>query len=103
MSLEVSSAAWTLPVPLQQKLDMLPACPCREQDWVKKGEFGLDEDLYKLNTSGLIQYLGDLCRRDRHQWADYMMLVSSLLWPALHYKAGGFVVLQVSTWNACGI
>ena len=68
----------------------MPAA-CRERVYVMKGKVALDERFYAPDDSGLLAYLGDLCKRGRHQWSEFMMLVSSLLWPALHYKASGVV------------
>ena len=84
---------------MQQDLTCNMPATCREREYVFRGKLGLDMALYPCcgpeDNSGLRKYLGDLCKPSRNQWAEYILLVSSLLWPALHY-------FQVSTCDACG-
>ena len=81
--------------------------PCRQEDYVAVGKLGLDQKLYPCrgleDNSGLVSYLGDLCKRSRPQWVELMILVSALLWPALEHNARGLVVRKVSTRDACGV
>ena len=56
---------------------------CRELEYVAAGKLGLDMDLYPCcgqeGNSGLLNYLGDLCKQTRHQWAEHLVLVSCFL------------------------
>ena len=53
--------------------------PCREREYVAVNKHSLG-DLYPCqeDDSGLFNYLGDLCKRGRHEWAEYIILVSAL-------------------------
>ena len=66
---------------------------CREQEYVDVGKAGLDQKLYPCHgpqeNSGLLSYLGDLCKWRKPQWVEQFTLVSAFLWPAQKDNAKG--------------